>query len=531
MHSAHLSRREALLQLTTVALAGAAAYTGPVIANTFARNPFSLGVASGSPAADGFVLWTRVIDPDLDGKSALRIDWEVLESDSPRVVAKGKALAMPGLAYAVHVEVTGLESDRWYRYRFHAGGAVSEIGRTRTLPDPASNPTRLRFAYASCQRWEDGYYAAYRSMATEELDLVVFVGDYIYEYKSRPARDAVRTHHLPEAQTLQDYRDRYALYRSDRLLQKMHATCPWLVTWDDHEVENDYASHYSISGTLDLAARRIAAYQAFYEHMPLRASTLLAGLPGLREEGALRLYQAFDFGRLARLYVLDDRQYRGAPLCGSKPEAPLTEVCQRESTNERTMLGRAQEKWLAQAMEGASRAGTEWNFIFQQTGFTPRNYARGAGKGFSRDGWDGYWPARQRLIDTIVASVIRNPVVIGGDIHRNWVANVHRDPYDVTSTVIASEFCGTSISSRNRSSLDREARIRAANPHCLLTNAERRGYGVVEVTAKRTKVDLRVVEDIKREDSSVSTLSSFVVERDQPRIREAESSIDRISRG
>jgi len=310
----------------------------------------------------------------------------------------------------------------------------------------------------------------------------------------------------------------------------MHASCPWLVTWDDHEVENDYASHYSISGTVDLAARRIAAYQAFYEHMPLRASTLLAGLPGLREEGALRLYQAFDFGRLARLYMLDDRQYRDAPLCGSNPAASLAEVCQRERTNEGTMLGGAQERWLTLAMERAGEIGAEWNFICQQTGFTPRNYARGAGKGFSRDGWDGYWPARQRLIDAIVASTIRNPVVIGGDIHRNWVANVHRDPYDVTSAVIASEFCGTSISSRNSSSLDREARIRATNPHCLLTNAEWRGYGVVEVTAKRTRVDLRVVEDIKREDSPVSTLSSFVVDRGQPRIREAESSIvDRSS--
>ena len=525
------SRRELLLQLASVAIVGVSAYTGPVGAKVFSRSPFVLGVASGSPTADGFVLWTRLVDSDLDGASALNVEWEVLESDSPRIVAKGTALAVPELAYATHVEVTGLESDKWYRYLFRTGGVESQIGRTRTLPAPNSNPKRLRFAYASCQRWEDGYYAAYRIMATEELDLVVFVGDYIYEYKSRSTRDAVRTHRLPEARTLQDYRDRYALYRGDRLLQKMHAACPWLVTWDDHEVENDYASDYSISGTADMAARRIAAYQAFYEHMPLRASNLLAGIAGLKEEGALRLYQVFDFGRLARLYMLDDRQYRDAPLCGSNPPATLAEVCRREPTDERTMLGRVQEKWLAQAMEAAVGIGTEWNFICQQTGLTPRNYARGAGKGFSRDGWDGYWPARQRLIDTIVESAIRNPVVIGGDIHQNWVANVHKDPYDVRSAVIASEFCGTSISSRNSSSLDREARIMAANPHCLLTNAEQRGYGVVEVTASRTKVDLRVVEDITREDSPVSTLSSFVVDRSQPRIRAAESLIDRIVRG
>lgn len=517
------SRRDALLQLASIAVVGTSAYTGPVGAKDFARSPFSLGVASGSPAADGFVLWTRLIDGDLDGTAGVKVDWEVLESDSPRIVAKGTSLAVPELAYTVHVEVTGLKSDRWYRYRFRVGNTTSEIGRTRTLPDPASRPELLRFAYASCQRWEDGYYAAYRSMASEELDFVVFVGDYIYEYKSRSARDAVRTHHLPEARTLQDYRDRYALYRGDRLLQKMHASCPWLVTWDDHEVENDYASQYSISGTVDLAARRIAAYQAFYEHMPLRASSLSAGLTGLREEGALRLYQTFDFGRLARFYMLDDRQYRDAPLCGTNPPPHVAEVCQREPTDERTMLGRAQEKWLRQEMGVAGTIGTEWNVVCQQTGFTPRNYARGAGTGFSRDGWDGYWPARQRLIDAVVASGIRNPVVVGGDLHRNWVANVHQNPYDVASAVVASEFCGTSISSRNSSSPDREARVMAANPHCLLTNAEQRGYGVIEVTPERMRVDLRAVEDIGREDSPVFTLASFIIDRGQPKIKVVES--------
>lgn len=518
-HHNFLSRRDALLRLAGIALAGAAPSRDALADIKFSSDPFALGVASGSPSDDGFVLWTRLVDAGLDGERPVQVDWELFEDDSLRVVRKGTAVATPELGYAVHVEVTGLENDKWYRYKFRAGGAVSAMGRTRTFPSPASHPKRLRFAYASCQRWEDGYYAAYRQMAEENLDLVVFVGDYIYEYRSRSPRNAVRTHKLRESITLQDYRDRYALYRSDFNLQRMHAACPWLVTWDDHEVENDYAGPHSTKGTSEFADRRICAYQAFYEHMPLRASSLVVGVKGLPHDGALRLYEYFDFGRLARLYMLDDRQYRDAPACGLNPPILVAEVCQPNSAEDRSILGKNQEDWLAMAMGAARKNESEWNVICQQTGFTPRNYARGAGKNFSRDGWDGFWTARQRLIDTIVNYQIRNPMILGGDIHQNWVANVHQNPYDATSPIIASEFCGTSITSRNDIALDKASKIVASNPHCLFNNTQLRGYGVAEVTPERTTVALRVVDDVTREDSTVSTLASFVVDRGRPQIR------------
>lgn len=474
-------------------------------------DPFALGVASGAPTANGVLLWTRLIGLGVEAPSAIPVQFEVWKADKPQSpVVAGEAVALRKLGYAVHAEVEGLQAGRWYEYRFMVGDATSPVGRTRTLPAPGSMPERLRLAYASCQRWEDGHYAAYHHMLADEPDMVVFLGDYMYEYASRKADVAVRTHGLRHARTLDDYRARYALYRSDPALQAMHAACPWLITWDDHEVENDYAGVVSTAGTADLLAQRRAAYQAFYEFMPIRRSTWLRGLASMEAGEPLRIHQRVDLGRLASIHLLDNRQYRAAPLCGPQPSARLAAVCNSAPLVPRSMLGFDQEGWLRQGLEQAAAQGQRWNVIAQQTCFTPRNYPSGPGRWYGTDLWDGFPDARQRLLNALVASGAKNPVFLGGDIHQNWVAHVHQDPYNTRSPVVAAEFCGTSISS---SGVTQVAALRALarNPHCLLANSAYRGYGIVDITPRHMTVSLRVLDDVKLPDSGVSTLAKFRV--------------------
>ena len=278
-----MDRRQWLKLAAATAAASSLPLVGCATSAGLRSDPFALGVASGSPRPDGVVLWTRLAPASLPEGSALRgpmaVSWELADDESfRRIVRRGRAAATPELAHSVHVEVDGLEPDRWYHYRFMAGGATSPIGRTRTLPAPGATVTRLRIGQASCQRWEFGYYAAYRHMLAEDPDFVLFLGDYIYEYAA-PAR-VVRAMSLPEALTLADYRARYELYKSDTDLQRMHAACPWLMVWDDHEIQNDYAGLQGEDLSAGFPERRAAAYQAYYEHMPLRASVPLRLLAG-----------------------------------------------------------------------------------------------------------------------------------------------------------------------------------------------------------------------------------------------------------
>ena len=264
-------------------------------------------------------------------------------------------------------EVQGLAPDRWYFYRFIAGGVSSPVGRTRTLPAADAAVNRLRVAYASCQRWEHGYYAAYRHMRAEDVDLVLFLGDYIYEYPNATA--AVRNFPtLATVITLADYRDRHAMHRSDPQLQAMHAACPWILTWDDHEVQNDYAGllpgtggPMDVGGAPDFLARRNAAYQAYYEHMPLRASAFVRAMsPGVSHE--VRLYEQYRWGRLADILMLDSRQFRDGQVCGSpQHRSSLVDpaTCEALMDPARTYLGAGQERWLdgALARETGEEAG------------------------------------------------------------------------------------------------------------------------------------------------------------------------------
>ncbi|MDR6757610.1 alkaline phosphatase D [Mycoplana sp. BE70] len=516
-----MNRRAVLKALISIAAIPLLTLPSAAAVPKFAGDPFRLGVASGSPSADGFVLWTRLIDPSLEDLKAVDVGWEIYDESGGRPIAQGVTVATRHLAFSVHVEVSGLQPNRWYRYRFMVGSATSLMGRTRTLPRPGDAIESLRLSYASCQRWEHGHYAAYRQMLADRPDVVVFLGDYIYDLAARgkPLRGAG----LKRIQTLRDYRARYALYKSDPLLQEMHAACPWLVTWDDHEIESNYAADLSMKGSENFIAKRAAGYLAYYEHMPIRSRTARISLSRLLKGTPLRLYEAYDFGNLARLYLLDARQYRAPPLCKPRKEAaeatPVDDLCLTRKDGYRTMLGIEQETWLRRSLEQSAAAGSRWNIICQQTRFTPRNYSSGIGKKFNSDTWDGYPEARQRLIDDLVETKVQNPVILGGDIHQNWVADVKHDPYDAATPTVAVEFCGTSISSRSGADADRVPLVVKRNPHCLLMDPAHRGYGLVDVSKPEMTVRLRAVDDVRQEASPVSTLATFTVEAGTPAIR------------
>lgn len=493
-------------------------------------NPFGLGVASGSPRQDSVVLWTRLLQPDGTALGAQAgpqsVRWELAHDERfSRIVQSGQAQAMGALAHSVHVEVPGLAADRWYFYRFMVGDAVSPIGRTRTVPAPDARVNRLRLAYASCQNWQHGYFSAYRHMLAEDLDLVLFLGDYVYEYpisatSVRPAGSGGAGWAL----TLDDYRQRYALYKSDADLQAMHQACPWLVTWDDHEVQNDYAGLQEGSNgpaQPSFAARRAAAYQAFYEHMPLRASALTQALTGLAGGAEMRIYQRLNYGQLASFYMLDSRQYRDPQVCTRQGKTGASTLnptrCEAWNDPARSLLGAPQEQWLTTEL---GRAGPQWNLLGQQTLFGQRDFhtAKRPGPTLWNDGWDGYSAARTRLTDALSGQAVPNPVLLGGDVHENWVGRVLADYARPRSAAVAVEFCGTSISSNASGTAAGSALMAehlARNPHFIYADGERKGYGVVELTPQRLRTTLRVVSDARQPVTQIDTLAAFEVQPGQ----------------
>jgi alkaline phosphatase D len=486
---------------------GALAATSALGQPRFAAHPFPLGVASGYPAPDGFVLWTRLIGAEL----AIPVRWEVASDEGMRtVVARGEAIAESSWAHSLHVEPRGLEPDRPYWYRFTTGDAQSAIGRARTAPRFDASPSRLRFAFASCQQYEQGYYGAHRHIAADEPDLVAFLGDYIYE--SSWGRDPVRSHGAPEPYTLQDYRARYALYKTDPDLQAAHAAAPWIVIWDDHEVDNDYADDRAEDGMerAEFLERRAAAYRAFYEHMPLPAR--------MRPEGPdMRIYTQLAWGSLARFYLLDNRQYRSWQACprrGRQGGSNTLHIadCPRLGTPGRSMLGRAQERWLDRAFAD-SRA--RWNVIAQTTTMAQFDQLPGPGRRAWTDGWDGYPAARERLLTSMSEKRVANPVVIGGDVHSFNVCALKLDFDDPRSPTIASEFVGTSITSQAWPQ-ERVLSYLPDNPHLHFAQSAYRGYTRVEVIPGRMSVDLRAMQSVRTRESGCETLASFVVEDGRP---------------
>ena len=448
------------------------------------------------------------------GPQGVSVRWEVAHDDKfTQIAQSGQALATANLAYSVHAEVHGLAPDRWYFYRFMVGDAVSSTGRTRTFPAPDAVAGGMRLAYASCQRWEHGYFSAYRHMAEENLDLVMFLGDYIYEYPR--ASNAVRAVPGGWTLTLDDYRQRYATYKQDADLQAMHAACPWLVTWDDHEVQNDYAGlAVGENGPQvpDFAARRTAAYQAFYEHMPVRASVLTRAVAGLTSGAEIRIYSRVPYGQLATLTMLDARQYKSPQVCtpGGKPGSGIIDPadCPAWADPARTMLGFEQERWLDAGWQSSKNSA--WNILGQQSLLGQRDWKPGPEQSLWNDGWDGYTAARSRLVDSVRRNSVSNFVVLGGDVHENWVGHIKADYGQPTSPVVGVEFCGTSISSRSGGNALVPQTL-AENPHFVFADAERKGYGVLDVTAKQLTTTLRVVKDVTRQDSGIETLAQFSV--------------------
>jgi alkaline phosphatase D len=458
---------------------------------------FGLGVASGDPAPDGVVLWTRLAPGRMPART-VPVGWEVAHDEGfTRLAARGTTAAEARLGHSVHVEVGGLDPHRWYFYRFLANGEISDTGRTRTAP---TRTDRIRFAFASCQNYQAGYYTAYPHLVQEEVDFVAFLGDYIYE--DRPDPRAVRTHDgTDEPYTLTEYRARYAHYRSDPNLQQAHAAAPWIVTLDDHEVDNNWQGEHPQDPDRQtpaaFKARRAAALQAYWEHMPLRRSALGG-----------RFHRRLSFGDLATLHVLDTRQYR-TRHAGSLEKA---------NADSQTMTGAEQERWFLDGLRGTQR----WNLVANQTQMASVDHQAGPEEWWEWDNWDGYRAQRRRIL----AALPMNSVVITGDRHATWVSDLRPDFDRPDTPVVGAELVGSSISSEGDP--DREGfrrkwtPIMAESPHWRYID-NRRGYFVCDLTADGLDATLRVVDTVRSPTSAIRTAGRFHVAAGVPGIAVAQA--------
>jgi alkaline phosphatase D len=484
-------------------------WASPARAQAIPPEPFTLGVASGDPLPDGVVLWTRLApDPVApDGRGGMpdrpvAVQWQVASDEKfRRLAAAGSALARPEEGHSVHVEVSGLRPGAEYFYRFRAGKALSPTGRTKTAPRLGAGLDRFAFAFASCQNRPDGFYNAYAHMAEEDLDLVAFLGDYIYE---GGAQGSVGRGHLPAAETfsLADYRVRHAQYRTDPNLQAAHAAFPWAVVFDDHEVENNWAGDISeVDREPDadpqvFRQRRALAFQAYYEHMPLRRAQRPSGPD-------VQIYRRLTFGDLMDFHILDTRQFRSDQV----PEA-------QRGDPDRTILGAEQKAWLFDALAGHT---ARWNVLAQQVFFSQRDFAAGPAVDTSDDAWDDYLVERNAVRDHLASAGTSNPVVITGDVHANYVCDIKADFNDPASATVATELVGTSISTGGDGSeqAPSDSVQLAENPHIKFLN-RRRGYVRNVITPAEWTVDHRIVDFVSRPGAPIRNRASFVIENNRP---------------
>ena len=479
-------------------------------ARTWKNNPFSLGVASGRPRPDAIMLWTRLLVSDEDRRlsahtdEGLKVEWEVFADEAlRRPLFKGQQVTDGTRGHSVHVHLQGLAPARDYWYRFRCGDALSRVGHTRTAPAADAAVKQLRIALASCQHFEQGHYIAHRDIAEQPLDFVLFVGDYIYE-SSNP-RYAIRQHTGGEPMTLPAYRDRYALYKSDPLLQASHAAHPWVLMWDDHEVVNDYANDADRNYTdpQQFLLRRAAAYQAYFEHQPV-----LLG-PDKNNPADMRLYEQLTWGKLADVWTLDCRQYRSPQACRDPVRGVGRMVMQCDELNEisRTMLGAAQERWITDSLSQSKR---QWKLVAQATQISPTNVPAPVGRSYWNDAWDGYPEARKRLLQTVVDAKLSNVVTLGGDVHCNVAANLRLEPNNPQSPIVASEFVTTSITSRGLG--DKAATlIRENNADLLHYRSDERGYSLITVTPKQVRCDFRTTKFPAGSEAGLKTQATYVV--------------------
>ncbi|WP_321163999.1 alkaline phosphatase D family protein [Sphingomonas sp. Root710] len=512
-----ISRRDLLIG------AGAGLIGAPAILRAqqlFTAFPFRLGIASGNPSHDGFVIWTRLCPDPFDEHGGMPtgpvdVDWVVYEDEGMRRVAqKGVERAWPELGHSIHVELSGLRPDRPYWYRFTVGREKTVLGRTRTLPPPGAPLDHIRFGVAGCQHFEDGYYTAFDHLSREDVAFVWHYGDYIYEDRARQVnyeRDGspkvhVRDHAGSDCYTIGDYRRRYAQYKMDPDLQRAHLAAPWFTTFDDHEVVDNWTaatSPYQKDPAL-FAIRRAAAMQAYYEHMPLRRSSM-------PNSGAMQLYRRARIGDLLTAHFLDTRQYRSSLPCTGSFEP----VCGDVAAPGRTVIGDAQESWLR---EGLSARDSRWNLIAQQVMMMPldRRTEPGPVEIRNMDSWAGYDAARERLLEGFQG--LGNVVVMTGDEHQNFAGELRRNAG--RGEAVAIELVTTSISSGGDRWIKPEAAqyIGTNNPF-LKHSSDRRGYVVCDLSKARWQASFRGVDHVTTPGAAISTLATATIEHGRPAVR------------
>jgi alkaline phosphatase D len=436
----------------------------------------------------------------------LSVQCEVFADEALRKrVGQWNAVTSTERGMSVHVQAKGLQPGRHYWYRFICGSATSPTGRTRTTPAQQDKVTALRMVLASCQHFEQGYFTAHREIARQDVDLVLFVGDYIYE-SSNP-RYLVRQHVGAVPQTLDDYRARHAQYKGDADLRAAHAAHPWVMTWDDHEVVNDYANDRDIKYT-DPAVflrRRAAAYQAYFEHMPVRVG------PDATNPANMRIHERMAWGQLADIWTLDNRQYRSYQACPDplKGGGRVVMGCNELTDPQRTMLGMEQERWLTQGMSGSQAA---WKIVAQGTQMSSTGLGTPMGRSAFTDGWDGYPMARERFLQNIVDAKLQDVLVLGGDVHMNVAAHLRVKPNDEQSPVVASELTTTSITSRGMGET-LAAQIRSSNPDIAHLRSDERGFTLLQVTPDSVQSEFKTTANPVQMNAVFATQARFTVQR------------------
>ncbi|MEU6442658.1 alkaline phosphatase D family protein [Streptomyces sp. NPDC047046] len=487
-------------------------------AKALKADPFTLGVASGDPLPQSVLLWTRLAPSPYESDGGLprgrvTVRWELAhDARFTRVAKRGSTTAHPEFAHTVHVEVTGLDTDREYYYRFRAGTWISPVGRTRTAPATSAKLAEMKLAAVSCQAYHDGYFTAYRHLANEDVDLVFHLGDYLYEYAVTAVggNRKYTDRRLPavfnrETLTLEDYRLRYALYKSDPDLIAAHAAHPFVVTWDDHETENNYADDTPENDVPpeEFLLRRAAAYRAYWENQPLRTPQKPTGAD-------MKLYRRRHWGRLAQFDVLDTRQYRSDQAYGDGWQVPGPE----SEAPSRTLTGDEQERWL---VDGWKSSRATWNVVPQQVTFAQRKDRATDDFKLSMDSWDGYPASRQRLLEGWQASGKDNLMVLTGDVHVHYGFDLKADFDDPASKTLGTEIVTSSITSGGDGS-DKPSNwdtYMAANPHLRFYDG-RRGYAVVTLGKKSARADWKTVSAVTTPGAPLTVAGSFVTEAGKP---------------
>ena len=472
-------------------------------------DPFALGVASGQPRADSVVLWTRLLVQDADAAQntqALPVLCEVFADEALRQpVGQWTVMTDAQRGMSVHIEAKGLLPARHYWYRFSCGSASSPVSRTRTTPGAQDKVAQLRMALASCQHFEQGFFSAHRDIAQQDLDMVLFVGDYIYE-SSNP-RYMVRAHQGGVPQTLDAYRARHAQYKGDADLRAAHAAHPWVMTWDDHEVVNDYANDrdQKFTDPLVFLRRRAAAYQAYFEHMPVRVG------PDAANPANMRIHDRMALGQLADIWTLDNRQYRSHHACPDplKGGGRVVTGCTELADAQRSMLGMDQERWLTQGLNTSQAA---WKVVAQATQMSSTGVATPMGRSAFTDGWDGYPMARERFLQSIADAKLQDVLVLGGDVHMSVAAQLRVQPNDDKSPIVASELVTTSITSRGMGET-LAAQIRSSNPDIAHLRPDERGYTLIQITPQGVQSAFKTTANPVQRASVFATQAQFVVQR------------------